>query len=347
MNINLKLIAFLALQWSGIAMAWAQPLADSLTAAWYPFEKYYIDLKTLHRLETVATVNRMFKNSQPYTLYFKGLSIDKLAYRGRFFEITPNNGLKMINLRTDEEQILPNPDEQAERYGQHFLMEVADGVVYIKHLGAEIGFKIYKYSPAGEMVFSIKLPHTDKVKKEHLEYFRPYLQYLTHTTHQLVFTSYEKSKPLTYLIDAIDGRITELAFSTQGVVCDEANRRDIIAFLHAQQDSLMVNYLNRDFFIKKDFLRACNSFEAVQRGTTLVIAAYNRTAAGAYLLGLDANTGQELWQTRVEPFQANGNATYYNKIWLSHYGNYALLEGMEAGGRYLQIFDIQTGKRLY
>jgi hypothetical protein len=330
-------------------------LADS-SLQWYLQGKNWLQLQTFQtKPKTDYQPNLHYKNSHPqYNYYFAALTIDKLAFRGHYFEILPNNGLKITNLRSDATFTVDNPDAQTARYGQHFLFEANDGVVYVKHLSGDAGYKIYKYNVLGELLFSQQIQHTDKVSTEKLEYFRPYLQYLSHTPNELLFASYEPQKKETTVVNLSDGSLKKYDFSAQGGIrraADIGQNRIFRGFIYspANSQNLEIQLLNKAekaFSLSAVLIAPCSSFEGIVKDNILTVVAYDRSRSGAQLLGIDIEAGNVIWTKQIAA-QSQPPTPFYNKMWLSHIENKIILEGTEAGRKYLQIYDFDSGKLLY
>lgn len=357
MTNSLRLYSLVAGFFAFSFCAYAQEMPTDTSLVWYAHDKIWVNLQYFNsRPKAEYQPNLHFKNSAlQYNYYFSALTIDKLGYKSRFFEILPNNGLKIINLRTDEVYTVDNPDADTERYGQHFLFEAADGVCYVKHLSGAAGYKIYKYNLLGEPIFSAQVQHTAQIKTDKLEYFRPFLQYLAHTPHELVFASYEPLQPNTTVVNLSNGSSKEYPFSAQGVItrgADVGENRIFRGFLYAQPDGglhiVLASKEEKHFDIAAPAAKDCNSFEGIIVDNILVVSAHNRSRSGAQILAVDIADGKIIWQTNIAANATKPNAGgYYHKIWLSHKDNKIMVEGYETAGRYLQIFDVSSGKQLF
>jgi hypothetical protein len=355
---SLRLYSLVAGLFAFSTLVQAQQTPTDTALVWYAHDKIWVNLQELtSQPKANYQPNLHFKNSAlQYNYYFSALTIDKLGYKSRFFEILPNNGLKIIDLRTDEVLTVENPDADTERYGQHFLFEAVGGVCYVKHLSGSAGYKIYKYNPLGEVLFSAQVQHTEQVKTEKLEYYRPYLQYLSHTPYELVFASYEPARSNTTVVNLTDGSIKEYPFSAQGVITrgiDVGENRIFRGFLYADVAKSNLHIILNSkaetrFELAQPFIKDCNSFEGIIIDNILVVTAHNRSKSGAHLLAVDISNGSIIWQSNIAALSDKANASgYYHKIWLSHQDNKIMVEGLETAGRYLQIYDVSSGKRLY
>jgi len=80
-------------------------------------------------------------------------------------------------------------------------------------------------------------------------------------------------------------------------------------------------------------------------GDLLIVAHFHRIATGSGLIALDRNTGTPRWKADVEQMMI-AHSKYWNDVSLERRGDVIVMRGYEAGGCYLQTFDLKTGKRL-
>src|SRR5690606_32229672 len=85
--------------------------------------------------------------------------------------------------------------------------------------------------------------------------------------------------------------------------------------------------------------------EFLLKGDLLYIANYHPIATGSSLHCFDLKTEKMKWTADVLQVNAS-HSEYYNKVTLSMYKDRLLMQGDEAYGSYLQIFDAESGKRL-
>lgn len=334
-------------------LASAQDWVASDTAClWYRTRGQWLHLQTFATQPLAQYVpDRHFKSASPYANYFAALSVDKLAYKGKFFEITPRNGLKITDLRTEKEFTPENPDADSERFGQHFLLPTPDGVLYVKHLSNEAGFRLYLYNTEGKALWSRELAHTERVKSQHLEYFRGYMQYLAHTERDIVFASYEPTRAETHTLDISTGEWKTLPFSAQGIVrawSEEAQSVRAAAYIQflPQNKSLRIAEQNADWqtTIAENWSEnACFEGLRLPSGLTVVVA-YERQRSGCTLYCL--RDGKLQWSTNIDPIANIDPASHYNKVWLSHRLGNIIVEGQEPSRRYTHVYNASTGERL-
>ncbi len=116
-------------------------------------------------------------------------------------------------------------------------------------------------------------------------------------------------------------------------------------------------------FYKKDnmsYFQKIGSNEAYQLDSTeyfdqqmgiivdnkLIVTTYSPISTGSKLWCYDLDKKTMLWKAEVDQLNVP-HSKYFNHVYLSLYKTRIILEGDEAGGDYLQIFDLETGKKLF
>ena len=321
---------------------------DSIYTHYYPFKNGYIDLITLQKkvLKSNEYINLHYKNRGEYTDVFQNLTVDRLIYKGFYYDIADNNGLTVTDADSKIPQTVFNEDISAERYGQHFLIAADSGIIYVKHLGYTDGFKIYKYAPPTQLLFKLNLIHTEKIKTDKLEYFCPYLQYISHNRSQLVFSSYDNKVQKSYSIDLNTGKVIDYNFNLKNVLYNKANQQ-LKAFVHLQKDSLLINFaddrLKNIVYQHQDLLKY-NSVEICEQQDKIALILSNRTEGGYSLLCFDNQTNKLLYEKKFIDNLIDKNP--YQKLWLSAYRNYWIIEGLTSKERYLHIYETVAGKKI-
>lgn len=143
-----------------------------------------------------------------------------------------------------------------------------------------------------------------------------------------------------------DGKVQSLDFSVAGIV-------------RAEDEKTIIGYIEVDTKTDALYLRKNESTETLVLGESfgdaaetivvkniLIISSYYNIATGADLAAYDIETGKVIWHADVKQLKV-GHSEYYNKVILSLYNDKVIMEGIEAYGSYVQIFDCKTGKRLY
>jgi hypothetical protein len=72
---------------------------------------------------------------------------------------------------------------------------------------------------------------------------------------------------------------------------------------------------------------------------------FTRTATGAELIALSRQSGRRIWTAEVRQLNVS-HSKYLNDVALELDGDRVIMRGYEAGGCYVQVFDLATGRRL-
>lgn len=315
----------------------------------YPFKNNYFNLNTLQYHTSSDPLAHSFKTDSKYAVRYSGLAADKLAYMGSIFETTSDNGLLLKDIETQAATPLPNAEKGIPKQGQSFLLKSTNGVIYIKSLEKDNGYKVYKYDEKGTQLFATQIKHSEFVQHGDFTYHLPYLEYTMHTANTIAFTSYVSRIPKTITLSTLDGSMSNFEFTSVGFIRDIAADMDIHGFIQLDKGkkSLQITYISDNFTIARPYLAEMSHAESLIIDNTLVIATYNRRSPNAKLLAIDLNTKQIIWDGEVSNFGGTASNSYYNVIWLGAYEDKIILEGYEQKGKYLQIFDVKTGKQLW
>lgn len=314
----------------------------------YPFNGKLFNLQTLQYENAVEIPAVNFKSSSKYAVRYQGLG-DKLAYKGVLFESIDATGLLLKNLETRAATPIPNAEKDLPLLGQCFLLECLGGVLHVKPLKDNNGYMIYKYNELGKKEFEVQLEHSKFVQHGELTYYLPYLGYSKHTASSLVFSSYIDRIAKTVIISTLDGSVSNFDFSSIGVIRDPSLDMDIYGFilLRKENNSLVINYMGNNVLIERSYFSEVTHAETLVIDQTLVLATYNGRSPNAQLLAIDINTKEVLWEADLAKFGGVESSTYFNALWLGAYQNNLILEGYESKGKYLQVLDLKTGKRLW
>lgn len=83
-----------------------------------------------------------------------------------------------------------------------------------------------------------------------------------------------------------------------------------------------------------------------EESSRLYIAIFHPIATGSGLVCLDSKTGNEIWNADVEQLLI-GHSRYKNEVFIKLIDDRIVMAGDELGGCYLQVFDYETGERLF
>ena len=321
----------------------------------YPFDGYYVNLETLQRIEIDGILPSNFKSLSDYAFRFYAPEnwIDnyyqECSFKGFTFKIEKDQSISIKDQSTSNTVIVKNPDKNIEVEnvtGAHFLFATSGGVIEIKRLEGSNGYRVRKYNESGKCNFDLNIEHTKIEVNGNTHYHKPYLYYNTCTDKNLVFTSNSREFAKTVQVNLADGKVTSFPFTINGVIRTD-HEENIPGFICIDDNrkNFKTIILNHSWTASPDNLWA-NTAETVLIGGVLYIAFYHGIATGSSLYAYDLNTGRELWKADVKQLNID-HSEYYNKVYLSAYKDKIIMEGVEAEGKYLQIFDSETGKRLY
>ena len=215
-------------------------------------------------------------------------------------------------------------------------------------------YTICKYDADGTLHKKINIEHT---YIEHPDpktnYYKPYLEFHSLTASQMIFTSHMAfaDKFVTRVLDLNTFEITEYDKIAHGIILDEKEEK-LIGFVTSKKDYKkekqpvhfeisMINKINYEF----DIDYADQTCEFLVKDSLLYIGNYHPIASGSSLYCFDMRTGKIKWTADVLQVMAS-HSEYWNKVTLSMYKDKLIMQGDEAYGIYLQIFDAKTGKRL-
>jgi len=327
----------------------AQTISEETKAQNYFFDDKTLNLETLQYSNTPNNVSQSFKKNSKYATRYKGLAVDQLAYQGVLFKLLKDNRLLLKNLRTQKTRTLPNKEKGIPSQGPSLLLEAVNGLICIKTLQADEGYRVYKYDLKGKELFGVEITHSEFVQQDKLTYHLPYLDYLTHTSKHIVFASYVDRIPKTVILNTSDGTLSKFDFSSAGVIRDPQTDLELYGFIQRNNvnSSITVTYINTDFDYKNPFFKYSTDLETLVLGTTLFLVAYNSRSPEARLFAIDLSTQTLKWEVEVSAFGKDATSAYFKTVWLAAYEGKIILETYETKGKSLQIFDPYHGKCLW
>lgn len=320
----------------------------------YPFQNYFLNLDKLTVIVVDGIPSKNFKTESIYACRF-AMPVWFIA-----FPKTVKYGDRIFSIDTTEEIIvkdnngkliktIPNKDEDIKTEniaGANFITVTDEGVVNVKRLWGNFGYAVRVYNGDGDELRSFNFEHTKYVYKDNVNYSYPYLNYLMHTPAFMVFTAYDKNYKKTIILNLNDGKTTELDKCVNGVIRSQ-DEKNILGYIITDSENKTIEAALKD---KSFMLKSENNYfddaEVIVKDTIMVVATFSKLATGSALSAYGIKSGKLLWQGDVKQFNAD-HSEYYNNVVLSLYGNKVIMEGTEAFGSYLQIFDILTGTRLF
>lgn len=236
--------------------------------------------------------------------------------------------------------------------GRDLLFKNRGNVVHVKDLEGEYGYIISSYDENQKELYSKQLPHTKIEIKGNTHHHERILNYLTHNSRYVIFTTsvFSREFSQTAVLEMATGNITDIPISTDGVLFDsEDNISGLFQYDGKSKEITFYDKLSDDILWKYKYnqnIVYASSITALVHGNKLILAIYHPISTGSDLLALDLNTGKLLWHANVEQVNAS-HSEYYNTVNLYAYKDKVLMEGIESYGKYLQVFDINTGAALY
>lgn len=347
----------------------AERTLEKECSPYYSFNDSFIDLNKL---------NAVLLDDPNNTSYFKDCS----KYKNRFhkekfwFELPSDSILKdhycSYEFVSDFKVKITNPDyevvyadfpkrwKEGDNYRRPYLISMGEkenGIVAVYDIPEESFYHLIKMHYTGEIIAERKIDKVilDKNGKETGEQI--YISDFSEK--QLVFSSisHNDEYPKTMIVD-LEGQMEKvISFDKKliGVVWDE-NEELVKGFIYDSfSESFEVTsniYYYHSYFnlsdSSKTLIRLNYQMEnasTILKNDTLIIASYHPISTGSQLIAFDLKKGYEVWEANV--LQLNtAHSKYYNSVVISKYENKIIMEGNEAHGDYLQIFDLKTGRRL-
>ena len=325
----------------------------------YSFGKDWIDLDNLKKVDsataaadTSALAQNDFKKVSKFSPRFNVVNLagtvpTKAVYKDRPFRIadeahtgykvTPGSKEILKEMATDEEKLDHVP-------GNNFLLSTSDGIVQVQRFEHPIGYRITKLDEWAKIKYKQTIPHSLAVEEKGKDDFvQPYLSYFAHTDRFMAFTSLNtRTIHKTVIVDLKDGKMQPI----EATICGAVRADNEIAFKGFLFRDEPGKLLKVDVAGNKWALKDNNIInligEAVLMDTVLVLARYHQNAPGISVVAFSAKNGKLVWsgevlQTAVAPTQ----------VILSVYKNRLIMEATQNGGSYAEIFDTNTGKRVF
>ena len=349
-------------------------------------DSYFIDLETLNKIKTFD--DNVTYYSQNDSLIYYGVktdlySMNKLTLQenpafdtalhrnlislgqrhkwntvylnGKKFELNAKSNV--INIYGRDGSYLQDVIDNESAFkrninGSDFIFIADNCVVHVKDLESETGYIISAYNEFGIERYKVHTEHTAIEKTGETNYHKRYLNYFTHNSKFVVFTSNvfypEYSK--TVIIELSTGALTEIPFTINGVLFDSLGY--LAGLLQYDEKTNEVIYYDpvgqhmKWRYKYSDKMVSPTRITAISSGNKIILALYHRISTGSDMLALDTGTGKLKWHAKVEQLNVS-HSKYFNNVNLYSYKDKVLLEGLESYGKYLQVFDINTGTKLY
>lgn len=236
-----------------------------------------------------------------------------------------------------------------------YTIPYEEGIVLVYDVKDSLYYNIYKIDWTGKIIQSANVEHT-KVShpKKNENHYDFYLYPIAYSDKQLVFSSnwssYSREK--TVIVDLDFLTVHEYDKKVNGLVWDDQEEK-LVGFIYPKEliqakepldTPVYYDIVNdKETILPIKYFRESSSTLLIN--DTLIVANYHPIATGASLQAFDVKTGYLVWEADVKQMMVD-HSKYFNKVILSSYDNKIIMEGNEAFGDYLQIFDLTSGKRL-
>lgn len=319
----------------------------------YPFQGYYIDLEENNAILIDGIPSTDFKICSKYAHRFTNPVSDSVILNGKTFVVEKNKEKGIYNVNIFEGDKLINaiklpveiPLPEVHEYYINLLPYKNDIIMFMEDMYTT-HYMICKYNAGGEEIMRTEIEHTYINHPEpNTNNYNRYLYFNGLTASQMIFTSHiafaDKFKTIVLSMD--DFTLIEYDKTANGLILDE-NEKYLAGFVTQVGDHFSVQMIdNKKYEFKIKYGNpAC---EFILKGNLLYIANYHPIATGSSLHCFDLQTGKMKWTADVKQIMAS-HSEYSNEVTLSMYKNKIIMEGDEAYGDYVQIFDAETGKRL-
>src|SRR3989339_1582446 len=319
----------------------------------YPFQAYYINLDENNAVLIDGIPATDFKTCSKYAHRFKNIIADSICLNGKTYIVKKNKEKEIYDIAAFEGKKHINtiklpvvkPLPEVHEYFIHLLPYKNDIIMFMEDRYTT-HFMICKYNADGREIMRKEIEHTYITHPEpKTNHYNRYLYFKGLTASQMIFTSHvafaDKFKTIVLSMDNFD--VTEYNKTANGLILDE-NEKNLAGFATQINDRFTVQMIDNtkyEFEIKNGN-PAC---DFILKNKLLYIANYHPIATGSSLHCFDLNTGKMKWTADVKQIMAS-HSKYSNKVIISVYKDKIIMEGDEASGDYVQIFDAETGKRL-
>lgn len=327
----------------------------------YPFNSEMIDLEILKSVVIDILPATDFKQCSKYAHRFNNPIADTIFLNGREFALQNDKEKKkyLLHLRESGKTIktiqipVENPLPDVHEYYIHLFPYKNNVILYMEDMYTT-HYLICKYDWEGNELMRKEIEHTFITHPEpSTDYLHRYLYFTDLSSSQMIFTSHmaftEKLK--TAVLNLDDFTVKEYRDIAHGLILDE-KEQELVGFVTSKKDYKaekqpvnfeisMIDGKKYEFSI--DY--ANEACEFLMKDSLLYIGNYHPISTGSSLHCFDLRTGKIKWTADVLQVNAS-HSEYWNKVTLSLYKDKLIMQGDEAYGSYLQIFDSETGKRL-
>jgi hypothetical protein len=189
------------------------------------------------------------------------------------------------------------------------------------------------------------IEHTKLIRREKLEYYKPYKRYLTHTFQHLIFSSYDRQLPETTVMDLATGDTMQYPFAVLAPIRG-GDEKELLGFVLRPDATgkASVHWLKTAYpALSLSLPQGHNAVETLVLGDQCFVLTYPDGGSGAEIQAIALATAQVNW---VWSLPASSEKRSFQSFWLSAYPPYLILEGYHSGGRSLHILQAKDGQLL-
>lgn len=319
----------------------------------YPFDGYYIDLENNNPILIDGIPCVDFKNCSRFSHKFSKINYNSVDIDNKTFTIDKdrNQGIYDINIIENENVVgvihLPveSPLPKTHDY-QISIFNYQGNLIMFMESTYTKDFIICKYDIKGKELnrkvientfISLSNPHSNKQHR--------YLYLKDVIGKDMIFTSLasssEKSKTVILSLDNFS--IKEFNKTANGIIAND-EETGLAGFASKKENSFDVFLLNgQKFTFTLD--NADLACDFILTENHLYIANFNPNATGSSLYCFDVSANKMKWKADVKQLNI-AHSRYSNNVILSIYKNKIIMEGNEAQGSYVQLFNANSGNRL-
>lgn len=323
---------------------------NSDTTYVYKFKDKFLDLNLLKLSDTVSKNAVKIKRDNFYSNTFVSDENDFIAnYKTYTFKLNTNRELSIYDNKNKIVKTIPDPDKNIPLdniAGNSLIFSASDGIVLVQRLSEEDGYHIKKYDELGTLLNSWTIAHTIYKKYDNTVESIPHLYYFAHTSDEIIFSSMNSDKPEeSVVLNITDGTKRTISKSTGGIII-EPKDNSLTGLIHFNEHAKTMEIELNGKTLKTAFNGYDDAAKSILTDSILVVAIYDNIATGCIVNAYNTSTGILLWKGDVKQLLV-GHSEYYNLVYLTRFKNMIILEGNEAGGDYLQVLDLKTGKSLF
>lgn len=269
-----------------------------------------------------------------------------LDIKKHIITICDKDGIYLSEIQDKENQYERNIN------GSDMLIKGNNCIIHVKDLDIETGYIFSCYDEFGNETWRVQAKHTEIEIKGDTHYHKRYLNYFEHNSKYIIFTTnvFYSDFSKTVILNLSSGEFTELPITVSGVLFDKQDniigllsyneKENEISFYDKMSDNILWKYVYTDRMVNP------SKITALLHEDKLILAFYHQISTGSDLIALDKKTGSLKWHAKVDQVNAS-HSKYYNHDNLFNYKDKILMEGIESYGKYLQVFDVNTGINLF